>query len=337
MNPEVTADWLTWAFWARDPESLRNLGLIVFGAVGLFLLAWRNWNVHRQAGAALDQSRAALDQSRAALQQADTAEQRHEAQVKADRERRITDSFTRAVEQLGDKDNLTARLGAIYALEDIARDSQRHHWPIMETLTAFVRERAPRGPGAGIGRPATDVQAVLTIIGRRRREHDPDGQRLNLRHTDLRRAELVATNLENADLSEAHLNSANLRQAHLENTVLWGTHLKGAVLAEAHLESALLLSAHLEGAILRDAYASGAKIEGAFLQGAILRGADLRGATLDGSDLTQADLKGADLRGAHYIPEQLADARTDETTQVSPSEEQGRPVSSPSDPASRSG
>ena len=57
-------------------------------------------------------------------------------------EGQITDRFTRAIEQLG-AEQLQVRLGGIYALERIARDSPGDHWPIMEVLTAFVRENAP--------------------------------------------------------------------------------------------------------------------------------------------------------------------------------------------------
>ena len=39
---------------------------------------------------------------------------------------------------------MAIRLGGIYALERIARDSEKDHGPIMEVLTAYVREKAPR-------------------------------------------------------------------------------------------------------------------------------------------------------------------------------------------------
>jgi hypothetical protein len=67
----------------------------------------------------------------AALRQASIAGKRHLEQTNADRERRITDSFTKAVELLG-KPELEVRLGAIYALERIARESKRDYWPIIE-------------------------------------------------------------------------------------------------------------------------------------------------------------------------------------------------------------
>src|SRR4051812_10346009 len=49
-----------------------------------------------------------------------------------------TERFTRAVDQLG-SDKLDVRLGGIYALEQLAFDSEREHESIMEILSAYVR------------------------------------------------------------------------------------------------------------------------------------------------------------------------------------------------------
>jgi len=59
--------------------------------------------------------------------------------LRTTQEGQITDRFTKAIAQLGDT-NLAIRLGGIYALERIARDSASDHWSVMEVLTAFVRE-----------------------------------------------------------------------------------------------------------------------------------------------------------------------------------------------------
>ena len=157
--PEVAAaEWWTWGFWARDPSSIRDLVITLGALLGIPFVGWREWLNHRQ-------TRAALQQAESAQKQAATAERRHEAQVEADRERRITDNFTRAVELLG-SDKLESRLGAIYTLERIAWESRAYHWPIMETLMAYVRERAPSsGPGEDAERP-TDSQAALTVMSR---------------------------------------------------------------------------------------------------------------------------------------------------------------------------
>ena len=53
----------------------------------------------------------------------------------------VTDRYTKAIEQLG-SDKLDVRIGGIYALERIARDSARDHPTVMEVLTAFIREHS---------------------------------------------------------------------------------------------------------------------------------------------------------------------------------------------------
>jgi hypothetical protein len=57
------------------------------------------------------------------------------------REGQVTDRYTKAIEQLG-SDKLDVRIGGIYALERIARDSARDHPVVMEVLTAFIREHS---------------------------------------------------------------------------------------------------------------------------------------------------------------------------------------------------
>jgi type II secretory pathway pseudopilin PulG len=220
--------------------------LIVGGGVvavlGLAFTALRTYAANFQAQAANDQARAANEQARVANEQARVANE----QVRLAEQGHITDRFTKAIEQLG-SDKLEVRLGAIYALARVARDSQRDHGPIMETLTAYVREKTPWLEGEGQTeevmeiltayvrektplhegegqtekvKPATDIQALLTVIGRRHREYDLEGQRLDLRGTDLRGADLREAHLEGANLSEAHLERANLRGAHFEEAYL---------------------------------------------------------------------------------------------------------------------
>uniref|UniRef100_UPI001177ECCC pentapeptide repeat-containing protein n=1 Tax=Calothrix rhizosoleniae TaxID=888997 RepID=UPI001177ECCC len=58
--------------------------------------------------------------------------------VKIAEDKQITERFSKAIEQLG-SEKIEVRLGAIYTLERIAKDSPKDHWTIMEILTAFVR------------------------------------------------------------------------------------------------------------------------------------------------------------------------------------------------------
>jgi hypothetical protein len=192
-------------------------------------------------------------------------------------EGQLTTRFTQAIDQLGaetdGKPNLEVRLGGIYALERIARDSPRDHWTIMQILTAYVRqnarwttqfppdgavsspEDAPREqPWEGEEPPRlrTDIQAILKVI-RNRRPKRPEPAGVDLRGTDLCREFLRGAPLEGAYLMGTHLEGANLRGAHLLRANLRDAHLKGADLAGAHLAGANLRGAHLEGAQLAGA------------------------------------------------------------------------------------
>jgi Pentapeptide repeats (8 copies)/Protein of unknown function (DUF2934) len=224
---------------------------------------------------------------------------RHFGQTSADRQRRITESFSKAVEQLGN-DKLEVRLGGIYSLERISKESPDDYWMVMENLTAFVRERslgneaerlrdleqrvsrcayflwleAGRPDGRAedfwadatkleeFGEPATDIAAVLTVLMRRqsRERERANGWRFDLRGTVLNRANLFGAQLERANLVGAQLVGANL----------WDAQLEGAILFGAQLERANLFGARLVGANLR-----GAQLVGATLSGAHLQGADL--------------------------------------------------------------
>jgi hypothetical protein len=83
------------------------------------------------------------------------------------REGQVTDRYTKAITQLGDE-KLDVRIGGIYALERVARDSARDHPTVMEVLTTFIREHsreqeAPSQTGDAASAPIrADVQAALT-------------------------------------------------------------------------------------------------------------------------------------------------------------------------------
>jgi Pentapeptide repeats (8 copies) len=221
--------------------------------------------------------------------------------LRTTQEGQITDRFTKAIDQLG-RDNLAVRLGGIYALERIARDSESDHWAVMEVLTAFVRERAPaktvpHDQTSGEReikespleqKSPADIQAVLTVIGRRTRTFgNGETQPLNLRNVNLQGADLRTAQLEAADLRGAQLEAADLRGAQLRLASLWKARLQGAVLWKAHLEWVSLAETQLQGA-------------------------DLRGAQLHFADLRYADLRAV----KNLTQDQINNACTDETTKL---------------------
>lgn len=164
-------------------------------------------------------------------------------------------------------------------MERIAKDSPEDYWTIVEVLTAYVRQHAPWPPAAEGGpveaaavpengtahqRPRADVQAALTVLGRRvlpgQAEELYD---LDLRRTDLRGADLAYASFDNADLSWSRLDGADLTRAQLTRTILQGVCLRQAVMMGTRLEGADLTQAEgLTAAQIASAHVMG---EGALL------------------------------------------------------------------------
>jgi hypothetical protein len=257
--------------------------------------AWDWFKVNREALVSSGTFIAGVVIAIAALRQANIAARRHNAQTDADRQRRITESYAKATEQLG-SDKIEVRLGGIYTLERISKESPDDYWTVMETLTAFVRVRAPVKEADEISEadpylpspgPATDIAAILSILRRR----DAVSQRREVEKK-------WSLDLHGAALAFADLTSANLSRANL-----LGADLSSAALLDTDLTRAQLPLADLTGARL-----TAANLTHANLLGTKLTGADMRIANLLGADLTNVDLTDADLTDAKINQAQLDQA-----------------------------
>ncbi|NAS22158.1 hypothetical protein GT755_10735 [Herbidospora sp. NEAU-GS84] len=218
------------------------------------------------------------------------------------RQNHVTDRFSKAIEQLGSMES-AIRLGGIYSLERIAKDSPRDHPAIMAILAAFVRNPPPIQRGTDVDsskhvilRSTTevlpekiqlrfDIQAALTVLGRRNVGNDKsifviDFRGADLSYSDLAGCRFGATifadaNLTKANLAGTYLADSNLGNTNLSGANLIGANLKGAILINADLTQAELMIAKLDGANLRSAKLVGANLKDAYLWKAIFVDADL--------------------------------------------------------------
>lgn len=214
---------------------------------------------------------------------------RDREQAEIARDGQVTGRYVEAIKLLA-SERTVERLGGIYALERIMRDSAKDHFTVVEVLAAFVRDQVSVAPDtelAPTSRLEESVQAALTVLGRRPPLEEPF--RIDLRRTDLRGVDLQDARLERVRLAGARLEGANLIGAHLEEAWLRETQLGGAWFDRAHLE-------------------------GAYLRGADLRGASLKETHLQGTQLFNADLSTA----VGLTPDQVGEAVLDVETKLPP-------------------
>jgi type II secretory pathway pseudopilin PulG len=133
-------DW-----WTALSEIARNFGIVIAGAIGIYL-AWR------RVVAANKQAEAQTRQAESQIRQSELARRVHAYEL-----------FNRAVGQLNDK-NLAIRLGAIYTLEQNCRDFPDLSGPVIRTLTTYLQENPVN---YGNRKPPADVQAIIGILGNR--------------------------------------------------------------------------------------------------------------------------------------------------------------------------
>ncbi|WNV86707.1 pentapeptide repeat-containing protein [Umezawaea sp. Da 62-37] len=273
--------------------------------------------------------------------QADTKKVAEDSRVHAERvaeaterdavERRITELYTKASDQLG-SDKAAVRLAGLYALERLGQSTPDQQEAVGNLLCAYLRmphpkpHPLPEEPTAE-QREAHELARALydqeretrqTAVDILVRHHPTAGQGWSNLSLRLHRADLTDTNLTGANLSlaalsranlrRANLSDANLRRANLTDANLSRANLSDANLSRANLTDANLSRANLRRANLSDANLSRANLTDANLGGAALTDANLRVANLSGANLSLANLSGTDLRDANLRDANLTDA-----------------------------
>lgn len=237
----------------------------------------------------------------------------------------VTERFTTAVENLG-SDKINVRLGGIYSLERLAKDSTADQPTIIEILSGFIRTQAPADApdctlpelvrddnmpkgwkyASPLPKTAIDVQAALTVLGRRNADHDANALP-NLSRTCLAEARLSGS------FAGAAFDGAKMPGAQFDRT-----DLRCATFGHTELSTATFWARDLRWADFSSAQATGVEFNSSDHGGANMRGANLTSAVLNRSFLLLADLTGADLDRANLTDAWL---RIRQTT----GEEVGRP------------
>ncbi|GAA1369274.1 pentapeptide repeat-containing protein [Streptomyces beijiangensis] len=177
------------------------------------------------------------------------ARQKDREQAELTREGQVTGRYVEAIKLLSSGD-LTQRLGGIYSLERIMKDSVRDRGTVIEVLSAFIRNESRADEGAPPPRPES-VQTALTVLGRREvRPGDPelDLQFAHLRGLNLTGGDWSGANFRGADLAGAWFLGANLGGARLQHAILKDAWLTLTVCTEAIFDDADLAGATLTGA-----------------------------------------------------------------------------------------
>ena len=210
--------------------------------LGIGVAFWRAYIADKTANAVLKQVKVADKTASAALKQAEIANEN----IELARDSQITDRFTKAIEQLG-SDKIEVRLGAIYALSRLAKESEKDHESIMKIFASYIRENSKvedykESENVKI---KEDIYTICSVLRPNENVHNIDLSSSYLVYVNLNFAELSNANFVDANLSGANLANANLVGAKLYGAKLYGTTLMCTDLLGCDLKHADLSRANL--------------------------------------------------------------------------------------------
>ena len=209
----ITIAIVFWGWFREGPTNvesngatIRNIGLLIGGAVALVFGIWRTVVAHQQ-----------LNVAQRGL---------------------LNDRYQKGAEMLSNN-SLAVRLGGIYALRNLAQESpEQYHVQVIRLLCAFVRHPF-NGESTRFSIPREDTQAAMDVIGSRNQtliEFEETENfvpnlsgitGLTLEYANLSGAVLANVNLSGSVLSDANLSDSVLSNANLSSARLQG--VKGLI------------------------------------------------------------------------------------------------------------
>lgn len=310
--------------WKLGPENLRNL-LWALSAYGVFLLAL--------LGIYFSQARKIA------------ADKTHALESKREQNER----FAKAIEMLGtmDDDHRPTRLGAIYALGALAKESEDYFSTSVDTLAAFVRDRVnmdPAGewpywnrqdstPAHGdylsrlqdlrkkelgtrpIDEDISGALGVLSEINEHKNIWEARGIPVDLSVIDLRNALLENLDFSGFNLMGACLDFAYFRNTNFSDTNMAFVQMVGSYSTYCDFTNSQLLQSVAIGRRFENCSFIGAKLHGAILQASEFHSCDFESA-----DCVEMEVEEACFLGPENLTAKQVSEMTDWETATFPKE-----------------
>ena len=198
----------------------------------------------------------AIAMDKAATAQADSTSLQAKANLHIEQGQR-QERLRTAIDHLGHSAS-SVRLGGVYELVHLARETDALRRTVLDVLCAHIRQTTNTDEYREIhhSNPGTEMQIVLTTLF----EQHVDcfqGLRANLQGCCLNRINLSNANLVDSNLEGVQLQGANLHKANLQGALLLNANLSGAFIARANLSGAKLLTSNLQRAIVTNSLLRG--------------------------------------------------------------------------------
>ena len=191
-------------------DQVRNLSLLLVASIGWYFL-------YRRTATAEQNTEAAQQSAQAAIKNTTIAEQGL-----------TTERLTRAIEQLAHK-RASIRLGGILGLQQIASHHEEEHEKIVQILSAFVRDFAPKDSDTRIieeNNKYLDIREAVELLAAITESFSTDKKEML--------CDLRFTNLSGLAFADTNLSYFNFLGANFSNSFLWWVDFTGSRLGKVN-------------------------------------------------------------------------------------------------------
>ncbi len=279
-----------WQWVQTNHEILRNVLLGMAALVGLPILIWRGFSADTTAKAVEQNSKTTLKQLEHNSKQLEITQEQlrnTQQQIQISENTQINERFVKAVEQLSNEVNATIRLGGIFSLFKIAKDSEAESEAVFKILHSRLEiiSTSETYKIENKDQPSVECQEIFRVlctpyfknfriniseghfcgmdinnaILSNCKLYDCDFSHSIFLKCDFSNSELSGSRFSCADLSKSNFESCNLKSSNFRGAILDSTSFKKALLCYSNFENqrsigTIYKDADLYKMKLRDAY-----------------------------------------------------------------------------------
>jgi uncharacterized protein YjbI with pentapeptide repeats len=227
-------------------------------------------------------------------------------------ERRSNESerFFKAIEMLSNDNSMFARVGALYALGSLAKESEVDRDQTYDVIVSFLRAKTFGTVQADGSAPQPDVQAAIDVLADRSPDHKTGVQR--------------SLDLSGLTLLNVNFRRGSFRRCRFFGSVLRGSDFSGCVLSEAHFNGADCRRVSFGHAVLSQAIFFNADLEGASfyyaqaVDNAVEEDWRLDGAQFFGANVKDTSFFFANLTKTHGLTQERIDTASIDSNTILP-------------------
>ena len=210
----------------------------------------------------------------------------------------IEERFNNAITLIGN-DKAATRLGAIYALDHIAKDTynkeKSYTKTIFQILCSYIRETTNNVEYKNKfkDKPSVEIQTIIDLLFKSHLNNFNGYIELQ--------ADLSFSYLCGADFNKAHCKGANFSFSHCEGSFFESANCEGSFFLNTHCEGANFCRSHCEGADFSYSHCAGATFFHVCFKDANFVCADCSGTSFGDADCAGVNFLNTNCAGANFI------------------------------------